>query len=725
MRLFIITVLSLFSIFIQAQQRLTLRVTEAEGNIPVIGSFTITGLGKGFSTDTLGFTSVFFPANGSYTLVASAVGYAEKQITIAVPHRSDTLVITLESEAAEMEEVIVQSTRTSRTIANVPTRVEVIEFEEIDEKNNMRPGNVAMLLHESTGIQVQQTSATSANASIRIQGLDGRYTQLLKDGFPNFGNFSSGLSVLEIPPLDLKQVEIIKGPASPLFGGGAIAGVVNFISKTPDSKPEHRFILNQSNIGQSNIGAFTSGRGKKAGYTLLGLYNRQKEYDVDEDDFTEVPRSQEFTIHPKLFFYPDEKTTITIGNSTTKTSRTGGDIQAINKNFSAEHQYFEKNQTTRNISTLELEKKTGELKKLIFKQSFSIFDRRITLPSITFAGIDYNAYTELSYVVATGNSSLVFGGNYIYNNFREKAPGNANRNNKVNTGGLYGQHTWDLNALLKLESGLRIDHVRYRNSIYSKAETFVLPRISLLVKYNPQWSSRIGGGMGYKAPTLFTEETETIQYRDVSQLNEVRSEKSYGGTADVNFTANSTGPLAFTLNHMFFYTRIDKPLVLRTSASGLRNFSNATQPVTSKGFETNARFVYNDNVKLFLGYTFNDSKAKYRMGNQFLRLVPRHKLNTALIYEKEGLLKLGLEGYFTGRQYLTNGMSTPAFSEFGFMGEKIFKHFSLYVNFENFTDTRQSRYKNVVNGSHLDPSFDEIWTHTEGFVVNGGIKIRF
>jgi iron complex outermembrane receptor protein/outer membrane receptor for ferrienterochelin and colicins len=176
---------------------------------------------------------------------------------------------------------------------------------------------------------------------------------------------------------------------------------------------------------------------------------------------------------------------------------------------------------------------------------------------------------------------------------------------------------------------------------------------------------------------------------------------------------------------MFFYTRIDKPLVLRTSASGLRNFSNATQPVTSKGFETNARFVYNDNVKLFLGYTFNDSKAKYRMGNQFLRLVPRHKLNTALIYEKEGSLKLGLEGYFTGRQYLTNGMSTPAFSEFGFMGEKIFKHLSLYVNFENFTDTRQSRYKNVVNGSHLDPSFDEIWTHTEGFVVNGGIKIRF
>ena len=105
-------------------------------------------------------------------------------------------------------------------------------------------------------------------------------------------------------------------------------------------------------------------------------------------------------------------------------------------------------------------------------------------------------------------------------------------------------------------------------------------------------------------------------------------------------------------------------------------------------------------------------------------LVPKHKLNTALIYEKEDVIKLGLEGYFTGRQYLSNGTRTPAFKELGFMAEKLFEKFSLFINFENFTDTRQSRYKNVVNGSHLAPTFDEIWTHTEGFVVNGGIKLK-
>jgi outer membrane receptor for ferrienterochelin and colicins len=134
---------------------------------------------------------------------------------------------TVTKEGEELEELTLQSTRTSRTIKNTPTRVETIDAEELDEKSNMKPANVAMVLHESTGISVQQTSATSGNASIRVQGLDGRYTQLLKDGYPNFGNFASGLSILEIPPLDLKQVEIIKGPSSTLFGGGAIAGVVN------------------------------------------------------------------------------------------------------------------------------------------------------------------------------------------------------------------------------------------------------------------------------------------------------------------------------------------------------------------------------------------------------------------------------------------------------------------------------------------------------------------
>lgn len=85
--------------------------------------------------------------------------------------------------------------------------------------------------------------------------------------------------------------------------------------------------------------------------------------------------------------------------------------------------------------------------------------------------------------------------------------------------------------------------------------------------------------MGYKTPTLFTEQTETIQYRNVAQLSNVKSQKSYGGTADANFRTHIAGNLAFTFNHMFFYTRIDTPLVLENYATSKYRFVNASKPV--------------------------------------------------------------------------------------------------------------------------------------------------
>ncbi len=180
----------------------------------------------------------------------------------------------------------------------------------------MRPANVSMVLHESTGIQVQQTSATANTQTIRIQGLDGRYTQILKDGFPAYGGFSGSLSVLEIPPLDLKQVEIIKGPAATFYGGGAIAGVVNFISKEPVEKTVTTMIFNQTSALGTDFSIFNSRKFKNNfGYTFLGSLNYQKEYDIDDDDFTELPQTKSFNINPRLFFYIDDKTRLTIGNT--------------------------------------------------------------------------------------------------------------------------------------------------------------------------------------------------------------------------------------------------------------------------------------------------------------------------------------------------------------------------------------------------------------------------
>jgi outer membrane receptor for ferrienterochelin and colicins len=705
----------------------TFKVTIRDGKTkePLAGvNVVVQGTKAGAVSDALGIVELKNIPNGKQVLVFSHTGYEEHSQGFEFPLAAQNgLEISLTEAAEELEEVVIQSTRTSRTIQNTPTRVETIDGEELDEKNNMRPANISMLLHESTGMQVQQTSATSGNASIRVQGLDGRYTQLLKDGYPNFGNFASGLSVLEIPPLDLKQVEVIKGPASTLYGGGAIAGVVNFISKTPKEKAEYDFLFNQSVIGQSNIGGYASQKKGKFGYSILALFNFQKEYDVDKDDFSEIPKSNNFTINPRLFFYFDPSSSLMIGNSFTKGTNTGGDMQVIKGRSIPGHVYFEKNRTIRNTSTLEFDKKFGKRNSFKLKQSVSIFDRHINIPGYEFAGMNTNSFTDLSLLFYKQKHTLIGGLSFVFDKFREEST--PVQDIRSSTAGAYMQDTWDITERLKIESGVRVEYVNYMNSNFKNNQTFVLPRLSALFRITDKISSRIGGGLGYKLPTIFTEQTETMQYQNVLPLNFVKAEKSAGGTADINYKTKVGSNLEFSINQMFFYTSISKPLVLQPDGLGNYYFSNALKPITSNGFETNLKFIYKEDLKLFVGYTFTNAKATYLATNQFLPLLPKNKLNLTMMYEKEDNFKLGLEGYLTGGQYVYNGSRTPSFWEFGFMAQKTFGKFSFYINFENFTDQRQSKYKTVVNGPHNDPSFDDIWNHTEGFVTNGGVKIKF
>ena len=710
-----------------AQNNFTALIKHAETKEPIANAYAeIRSLNVKTTADSLGRVIFNNLPNGKYKLQIQHAGFEETVHEFELPLllNGTTDIIYLEEHEEELDDVIVQTTRTSRTIKNTPTRIEVINDEELAEKNNMRPANVVMLLHESTGMRIQQTSPTSANASIRMQGLDGRYTQLLKDGYPNFGGFASGLSILEIPPIDLRQVEIIKGPAGTLYGGGSIAGVINFISKTPDEKGEYNFLLNQSNIGQSNIGLYASQKKGKFGYAITGLVNFQKAYDVDDDDFSELPEANDFTINPRLFYYPTKNTTITLGNSFTKGKRTGGDIQVIKNKADAIHSYFEKNETLRNTTTASLETKLDEKSKIVVKQSLSIFNRELTMPAYNFEGANTNSFTEASYSTTIKKHTVIGGLNFVYDKFKQKNTAALNNlNAATTTAGIYIQDTWDVGEKIVIESGLRVDHSIYKNDVYKYDGTFVLPRISTLFRISNKLQSRISAGLGYKTPTAFTEETETLQYRNIAALHNVKAERSMGTTADINFKTNLASNLQFSLNHMFFYTRISKPLVLVFNGFGY-NFVNASEPIHTKGFETNARFIFKDDFKFFAGYTYTHATAKYLAPQKHLRLTPQHQVNLVLMYEKHENFKFGLEGYYTGSQYLSDLTKTPDFWELGFMAEKTFNKFSFFINFENFTDTKQTSYKNVVNGPHTNPQFDEIWTHVEGFVFNGGVKIK-
>jgi outer membrane receptor for ferrienterochelin and colicins len=703
-----------------AQNTFTATVKDEDTRQAIVGAtVSIKDTDISVTTDANGVAQLTNIPDGEQTIVIFSAGYEAKELRLTFPLAGENETLIFIKVTNEVGDVTITSTRTGREIDDEPTRVEAIDEEEVDEKSNMRPANVSMVLNESTGIKVQQTSATSNTQSVRIQGLDGRYTQLLKDGFPAFGGFSGSLSLLDIPPLDLKQVEIIKGPAATFYGGGAIAGVVNFISKEPEDRPITSMIFNQTSALGTDFSIFTSRKFTRFGYTFLGSVNYQKEYDVDDDDFTELPRTNSFNLNPRLFFYLDNKTRLTVGNTTSYQNRKGGDVFVLRDQSDGLHQYFENNNSFRNITTLQFDRELSSGRRIVAKQSLTFFNREIEIPDYSFKGRQFNSYTDISYLHPIKKHVLVLGFNAVYDQFREKENSNTliPRDESRTTFGGYVQDSLGITEKLSLEAGFRLDHVKDYG-------LFALPRVSMLYKFTDHLSSRFTVGLGYKAPSIFTEEAETLLFKNVLPIgNTLKAERSAGGTLDVNYRNTIGEKFSYSINQMFFYTEIEDPLLLLPVTGGFFGFTNAAQPIRSTGFETNARLAY-DFVKLFTGYTYTNAKAEYLTGNQILPLTPKSKLNSSLLFEKEANFKAGIEAYYTSSQFLTNRFRTKPYWVVGIFGEKTFGKYRLFINAENIMDTRQGRFGTVVFPPHQNPTFSEIYTHTEGRVINGGIKIK-
>ena len=507
---------------------------------------------NGASSDENGIITISNIPDGKQHITFSYLGYESETKSYTFPLSSSAPVeIFLEQDDEMLEEVTISSTRGTRTIQNIPTRVEFISSEELGEKGSMKPGDIRMLLNESTGIITQQTSATSGNASIRIQGLDGRYTQILKDGFPVFAGAASGLGLLQTPPLDLKQVEIIKGSTSTLYGGGAIAGLINLISKTPEEKRDLGLHLNGTSGKGLDVSAFYGQRFKKVGTTIFASYNRNWAYDPSNTGFTAIPQFDRYVFNPKLFLYFSENTQMSVGLNAMFEDRLGGDIEYIKGNGNDTHSYFEKNKTQRHSTQLTFEHKFGEKDRIDFKNSVTYFNRNIGVPTYTFEGTQVSTFSELTYTRTNQKTEWVAGLNLWTDKFDEKKLTDFQlRDYNQTTMGAFVQNNWEATKWLNLETGLRADYI----PDYGAA---ILPRVSAHFKITDKFSSRLGGGFGYKSPTIFTEDSERLQYQNVLPIDKDNNklERSYGLNLDFNYvTSIFDGNVTFSINQLFFYT---------------------------------------------------------------------------------------------------------------------------------------------------------------------------
>ena len=615
------------------------------------------------------------------------------------------------------EYTIVASSRTNIRIENAPMKVEVLDEEEMQEESTVKPSTVLGIIGDASGVQVQQADPISGNSNIRIQGLNGKYTQILRDGLPLYEGYSGGFGIMSIPPLDLKQVELIKGSASTLYGGGAIGGLINLISKKPSDHQETAITLNQTTLKESNFNSFFSKKYNKVGYTMYAGLTNQDAVDVNKDQLSDVGQTRSFLIHPRLFFYPNSKSTLTVGYNLTNEKRLGGDMYVIDSKADSVHRFFEKNVTVRHNGELLYENNINAQSKLMLKNSLSSFDRAITTASHYFKGNQLDYFSEASWVFKRKKQTWVSGVSFSGSQFKKTEGDSVHIQNLNNqTIGFFSQLNYAFQPGTNLELGIRDDiHNRYGN--------FVLPRVALFHRINNQWGIRLGAGSGYKIPDALAAQIKEYDIEKILPIGDnIKAEISSGYNAEVNYKHNWDEESSLFINQAFFLTTINNPVVAQENTNGLLSFYNASKPIVSKGIDTYMKLKMFD-WELYAGLTYTIAERKYLDSNQFMPVTPKFRMAYMLTREWEGKGRFCVEASYNGSQFRENGTSTPGYLFMAAMAEvKLNDHLKLILNGENLLDYRQSKVESLYDGTISNPSFKALWAPIDGRVINLCLK---
>ena len=478
-------------------------------------------------------------------------------------------------------------------------------------------------------------------------------------------------------------------------------------------------MINGTSAMGLDLSGFYSKRNDKIGTTVFASYNKGTPYDPADIGLTAIPKFERFTLNPKVFVYFNEQTTVNAGINLISEDRLGGNIKYV-EGDDVTNPYFEENNTERVSSQVELAHQLSESATLTIKNSLNFYDRSVAIPNYLFAGTQTSSFSEANISLVNENTEWITGLNLWTDNFDQTEGGNNQDlgfSNAVYGG--FAQNIWNVQPKWTLETGFRMDY-------HNEYGMFALPRFSLLFEPHQKLTFRLGGGLGYKSPTVFSEDAERLQFQNIRPINTnvLEAERSIGGNFDTNYQLVFSDKLSLSTNILLFYTKINDPLLLSTNVAGFE-YIQPDGYVDTKGVEVNMKWSYDD-LKLFIGYTHANVQEHYNGTSTKFPLVAKNRLNNVLMYEKHGNFWIGLEAYYFSPQTLGDGSRGKSYWITGLMTEKtIGENLSIFLNFENFLDTRQTGFDTIFTGTIDEPQFRDIYAPVDGFVINGGVKLKF
>ena len=691
-----------------AQPLSTIRIEVHADAGPVADAEVIVG-GMTYRTAADGVVAISVAAGTiEFAVVKAPFAAVTSSVAVAAGQTQSVRVDLLRPPTFE-EAITVSATRTGRRLEDQPLRVEVLAREEIEEKLLMTPGDIVMMLNEMGGMRVQATSPSLGAASVRIQGMRGRYTRFLSDGLPLFGEVG-GLGLLQIPPMDLGRVEVIKGVASSLYGAGAMGGVINLLSRRPAAQSEYEALVNRSTRGGTDaVGWLASPARQGWAVTMLGGGHWQEVNDVNDDGWADLAGYSRAVLRPRVFWDGGDGRTFFATAGLTREDRSGGTVPGgVVPDGSS---YTEALDTTRwDVGAVGQRVVRGAL---VSTRLAAMQQRhRHQFGEIQEDDQHQTVFAETTVRARIRRHTVVGGIAFERDAYRPYDVPQFRHTFTVP--GLFVQDDFDVARWLSLSVSGRVDH-------HSEYGTFFSPRVAALVR-SGAWSSRLSLGTGFFGPSALTEETEAAGLTRLQIPRALRAEKGRNASFDVSRT---DGPISYTLT--LFGSQIQHPIHVDRS-QGLV-LTNLVEPTTNTGIELLGT-ARHEPYSLTATYTYVRSRERTDSVWQDATLTPRHSAGIVGMWERESVGRLGVECYYTGVQRLEENpyrSTSKPYVVVGLLGERRLGRIRLFVNGENLTNVRQTRWDPLLRPTRAaDGRWTvDAWAPLEGVNINGGIRVQF
>ncbi len=582
---------------------------------PIVVSGTVHSAGVGLrgATVTSGSVKALTDSAGRFemglrtgktVLHISMIGYEAHHETLTVTNNLTALSIELQPYTSSLNEVVVTGTTKPVLRLESPIAVEVYTPQFL--KKNPSP-SIFESLQNVNGVRPQINCSVCNTGDIHINGLEGPYTMVTIDGMPIVSSLSSVYGLFGIPNQLIERIEIVKGPASGLYGSEAIGGLINIITKSPEKAPLFVSNIMTTSWQEHNIDLGFRWKVNKKVNSLLGInyFNYQKPFDKNKDNFTDVTLQHRISVFNKWSWQRSSERQASVAARYLFENRWGGDI-CWNKSFRGGDSVYGESIYTKRMELLgnyEL-----PLRERIYLSTSATYHNQnsyygttpyLARQNIVFGQLKWDKVLSASHATVVG-----LAGRYTYYDDNSTATTDTlsavNKPEKTFVPGIFLQDEWKLDAKHQLLLGIRFDH-------HPVHKTIVTPRLAYKWGITERQTLRLNAGTGFRVVNIFTEDHAALTgARAVEIGEELKPEKSYN--VNVNYLRSVGNPSKnLTIDASVWYTYFHNQILAdyETDPNKIL-YDNLKGHAVSRGFTLNLEGSYMQRLKGMAGVTLQD-----------------------------------------------------------------------------------------------------------------------